>query len=147
MFETSPISKLACIWPEIPRPKTLTQILKNLILNPLVKTPQLHLPKNPYMNPLELSPQKKPEVCIPPLNYNKPDLINPNGSSMMNGGVQNPEVKSMEVISRLKVMPKGQIVQGAKSAFRTFWRIGSRGCAIRPTPPFTQHFLKHFVNF
>ena len=73
---------------------------------------------------------------------------------MMNGGVQNPEVKSMEVISRLKVMPKGQIVQGAKSAFRTFWRIGSRGCAIRPTPPLTHslthspnHFLKHFVNF
>ena len=69
----------------------------------------------------------------------------------MNGGVQNPEVKSMEVISRLKVMPKGQIVQGAKSAFRTFWRIGSRGCAIRPTPPLThsltQPFFKTFCQF
>ena len=65
----------------------------------------------------------------------------------MNGGVQNPGVKSMEVISRLKVVPKGQIVQGAKSAFRTFWRIGSRGCAIRPTPPLTQPFFKTFCQF
>ena len=72
VFETSPISKLAYLarntWAENPDSN-----LEKSNFEPFGQDPQVHLPKNPYINPIELSPQKKTEVCIRPLNSNKPD--------------------------------------------------------------------------